>query len=508
MAIKKAIDIEINVDDKELGQVNEGIQEVGSSLDQLPGSAGAAVKGVQSLGMAFKALLANPIGLIITGIVGVLTGLYKVFERTAGGGDMLAKVFDGISAAIGPILDSLGRFADGLVSLLSGDFQEGLDKMRGSFDGIGASIKEAYQNAGRLVELRRELRDSSRELTVSESELRAQMELQRSLLDDIDLSIGKRIAANERLNELNKELLVEKQKLLDKQMEEAKLQAEQAGLDDDELQDAKDRIAELTAANNNAQAEKLRVDKEYVVKKNELNNQQRLLEEEERERQIEANKFTIEANSQKITDIQLQGEMELQTIKSLEDQKTEIVKKSLLEQKQALDATNALKIQATVDGLNILANLTSMFAGKSAREQKKAFNIQKAASLASATIQTYQSATAAFASQLIPGDPSSPIRGTIAATIAIASGLTNVARIASQRFNAPSTGGSGGSFAGMPQIGDSGGGAPSFNLVGRSGNNQLADIIGGAVFKTYVTSKDVTTAQELDRNVATSASFG
>jgi len=60
----------------------------------------------------------------------------------------------------------------------------------------------------------------------------------------------------------------------------------------------------------------------------------------------------------------------------------------------------------------------------------------------------------------------------------------------------------------MPQIGDSGGGAPSFNLVGRSGNNQLADIIGGAVFKTYVTSKDVTTAQELDRNVATSASFG
>jgi len=52
--------------------------------------------------------------------------------------------------------------------------------------------------------------------------------------------------------------------------------------------------------------------------------------------------------------------------------------------------------------------------------------------------------------------------------------------------------------------------APSFNIVGQSGTNQLADSIGSQEkkpLKAYVVSADVTTAQAMERNIIASASI-
>ena len=52
--------------------------------------------------------------------------------------------------------------------------------------------------------------------------------------------------------------------------------------------------------------------------------------------------------------------------------------------------------------------------------------------------------------------------------------------------------------------------APSFNIVGQSGTNQLADSIGSQEkkpLKAYVVSGDVTTAQAMERNIIASASI-
>ena len=59
----------------------------------------------------------------------------------------------------------------------------------------------------------------------------------------------------------------------------------------------------------------------------------------------------------------------------------------------------------------------------------------------------------------------------------------------------------------------SGGGAtpPAFNVVGASGETQLADAIGSQTqqpTRAYVVSNDVTTAQEMDRNIIEGASIG
>jgi len=65
-----------------------------------------------------------------------------------------------------------------------------------------------------------------------------------------------------------------------------------------------------------------------------------------------------------------------------------------------------------------------------------------------------------------------------------------------------------------PPSGGGGGAAsipPAFNVVGASGTNQLADAIGGQTqqpTKAYVVASDVSTAQEMDRNIIEGASIG
>ncbi len=51
---------------------------------------------------------------------------------------------------------------------------------------------------------------------------------------------------------------------------------------------------------------------------------------------------------------------------------------------------------------------------------------------------------------------------------------------------------------------------PSFNIVGASGTDQLAEAIGGqtqAPVQAYVVSNDVSTAQSMDRNIVENASI-
>ena len=52
--------------------------------------------------------------------------------------------------------------------------------------------------------------------------------------------------------------------------------------------------------------------------------------------------------------------------------------------------------------------------------------------------------------------------------------------------------------------------APDFNVVGQSNVNQLAQLVQAQLdkpFKTYVVAKDVTTAQELERNRVSAATI-
>lgn len=142
--------------------------------------------------------------------------------------------------------------------------------------------------------------------------------------------------------------------------------------------------------------------------------------------------------------------------------------------------------------------------------EKKRFKTDKAFRISMALMDTASSALKAYGSQLIIGDPSSIIRAQIAAAAATALGLAQVAMIAKQQFqtsasSAPpsvSTGGGVGEAAPVQ--------APDFNVVGQSNVNQLAQLVQSQLdrpLKTYVVAKDVTTAQELDRNRVSAATI-
>jgi hypothetical protein len=156
----------------------------------------------------------------------------------------------------------------------------------------------------------------------------------------------------------------------------------------------------------------------------------------------------------------------------------EKAKKEEEEEKKALENKKKAKEQEvalTLQGLQSIQSLADAFAGKSEASQKKAFQIKKAASLAQATIETYQAAQSAFASQMAIPTPDAPIRANIAAAIAIASGLARVAVIAKTKFEGggggASGGGGGGNLGTFSQGG--GGGQPPQGLTSQNTVTQL-----------------------------------
>lgn len=128
--------------------------------------------------------------------------------------------------------------------------------------------------------------------------------------------------------------------------------------------------------------------------------------------------------------------------------------------------------------------------------------ISKASTLANA-----EGVAAQLAFPLVPGI------GTIARVVSYASTaasvIGNIAR-ARQLLSSGSAGGgssapSGGSSSPTP----SAPAAPQFNVVGTSGQNQIAQTLGNqAPIKAFVVSNDVTTAQSLDRNIVQTATLG
>ncbi len=138
--------------------------------------------------------------------------------------------------------------------------------------------------------------------------------------------------------------------------------------------------------------------------------------------------------------------------------------------------------------------------------EKKRFKLNKAANIANATINTYLGATQILSSKTIP-DVAKPF--VMAATIA--SGLLQVAAIARQKFQ--SSAGSGGSIG--PAAGGNGSGDNTrefnFNLAGSTQSNQLTQSIAGQLsqpIQTYVVSSEITSQQQLDLNIANTATIG
>lgn len=201
----------------------------------------------------------------------------------------------------------------------------------------------------------------------------------------------------------------------------------------------------------------------------------------------------IEMAKQYGLDTKILEEQQAAEIKAINDAKRQ---QELADEQALQDA----KFDLASSSLSAVSDLVGAFAGENEKQQKKAFQIQKAISIAQAVMETYKGANAIFASAAAnPATVLFPAQPFIAAGAAIVSGLANVATIAKTQFQGGGGSGGGGGASSPPSL--SGGGSPSFNIVGNSGTNQLAESLSERQpVKAYVVPGEVTTGQALDRN--------
>ena len=208
-------------------------------------------------------------------------------------------------------------------------------------------------------------------------------------------------------------------------------------------------------------------------------------------------------------DLQIIAYEDQLAVKKLENEKLASEKSIQLakEEKEKKAAILQQQLDLVKGSFQAFADVATLFAGKNKKAQKTAFNIQKAANIASATIDTYTAATAAFKSAA--GIPViGAVLAPIAAAGAVAAGLMNIKKIAASKFEGGETpsasggGGGGGGGATVPTMS-----APQFNVVGQSGVNQLASLNQQPI-QAYVVSGQVTSQQSLDRNRLANATLG
>ena len=318
--------------------------------------------------------------------------------------------------------------------------------------------------------------------------------LQRQF-DDANLSGQARIDAQKKLNN---ELLALDQKKIDD-----KATIDKQKLDDDLAKLSLTGQAEIDAKKL-VEDQKAIIDQQASDKKVALaqstTDKQNAIDETERLRKIE--QAGLDAENEALSFEERRAKLAEQRQMILDDETlNEETRKKMLEDnsKASVDIAMAEK-EARLKLLDALAQGLSL-ASEALGESTAA---GKVAGVAAATISTYTAIAGqlkAFSEIPIPG------YAIAQAIVTGAMGLMQVKKILSVKT--PGKGGGGGA---APSLGAAPS-PPSFNVVGNSGVNQIADTIAAGkteqpVIKTYVTSGDVTTAQSLDRNIVANSSMG
>jgi hypothetical protein len=188
----------------------------------------------------------------------------------------------------------------------------------------------------------------------------------------------------------------------------------------------------------------------------------------------------------------------------------DIAKKRADNEKQIQEEITKSNVDISRAGFQSLGELATAFAGQSEASQKKAFQVNKAAGIAQAIIDTYAAAQGAFKSQMSVPDVTAPIRAKIAAGIAIAAGLARVAAISKTQFRTTSSG--------VPSATPSGGGGPEtapppifanpqMTMLGTDGA-AMGQGQGSSPMRAYVVERDITQSTRRVRRLEEFATLG
>jgi len=566
--------VDILADNKGFSVFGDGLGEVGASLARMDFDTaskqastlsnnvskmtfGKAIGSIKSLGTTIislgKAILANPLFLLIGVITAIAVGIYKLLDSLG----VIKVVFDAVGAAIGFVVDAIKDFLDWI----------GLTDFAGE-----ESAKKAQANAERRAKAEKRAREiviasMDREIQIRQALGEDTIELERKKLDILIDVAQKDVMAQAKRLEALKLIGLDRNEVYDEEMDKLhemtqefeQLKTDRVLIDIEETNTQKDNQKErITNAKEYAQnrlnaereledlqaermqegvekelhlnrlkykrliedlktnedltkEERQKFQQEYtnslmssnieIVKANQEKNE-KIKEDNEKKDQDELKKLTdfyakkdaLEISlmtegdekkkakaqfdfEQKIAQLESEGLYTIEIEKKLKQQLVDDLEQIDIDaknkEKKREEDKKSFIIQTTKDTLQLAGDVANLFAGKSEASQKKAFQINKAMSIGTATIDTFASAQKAYASQLALGDPTSPIRAKIAAGIAVAKGLVNIGNIKKTKFSSTTTPSSGGGGGGGDVGGGVGGGAqaqatPNLELFGQA----------------------------------------
>jgi hypothetical protein len=434
-------------------------------------------------------------------------------EKLAETGERISEAGSQIAENFVEAVGEVGALAEGVAQATS-DAIETID------------VKQAISDGKRLAASKKNFERLAQEQQRLVEQYDLQAEQQRQIRDDESKSISEKIKANE---ELGRILLIQN---------EAEKKTVQARIDTlKEEERLKGTSIELSNEIYDLQTEMIAIDAKVAgFKSEQLTNQISLQKEnveltssqKESESQlgIERQRFNAELIEDELAKILALDEIDaleqekeqerLQTIIDNENTGTQAKKDAQI----ALDQFTEQSRQTNIERDNQKAKIEELRRKQTLSDAKGTFDqianlagkdskIGKAMALASATISgvegvqnAYSTAQKSPITAFFPGYP------IVQAGLAGAVALKNISAIKSVKES-----GGGGTMPSPPSTPPTPSVPslpPAFNVVGASDTNQLATAIGGQSQKpvqAYVVSNDVSTAQEMDRNIIEGASI-
>ena len=494
-------------------------------------------------------------------VSGAFEGLALVFNDVfgfvTGGVESVQKLGDAFDKYFGkPIqtaTQAFEKFGDAFSKIFGGDFSGALESAKEGFSGLGDAISEtgdgfveaATDVAEYVVDIKEaavanvQLAKAAEKAEVINAGLLEkydrQAEQQRQIRDEERNSITERIAANEKLGKLLEEqntVMLENANIVLKAAEVAF--ARNGSLENEiALITAKNEVMAVEATIEGFRSEQLANDLALDRERIELLNteaesvsnlgfEKRKFDAEQEEsdiirieklRQInEEEKLVEAARLQAIIDeanigTQAKVDAEIALNEFLESNYQERIGLET-ELKDAVVSANDAKLSSQLDYLSAVGSVTGSLGGLFKEGSKAA----KVAALTTIAINT--------ATGLIQGldiaQKSAALAGPgamVAFPIFYATQIAAVLGAASQAKGILASSNSGGGVGSSSSITSPSAEsfqsqAPSFNVVGTSGANQIADVVASQEpVKAYVVANDVTTAQALDRNIVESATL-
>ena len=244
------------------------LKDVGDKFGELPGVVGNASTSLMGLGRSMLALVANPIGAVITALVGIFAALKGALTKTEAGMDSLARLTSIFGAILNPIIEAVSGFATLLV-----------DGLAGALELVGSLFGSAATEGRKLADLQDELED--RELALNEARAKGNKELAqaRELLSDSNASLADRRKALDQVRKSETDLASKELQFAKDRLKAAQLDQKLNG----QTEASKKAISDAIVQMQNAETE-------LASKRRLFNREAKKLDAEEEARKKEAAK--------------------------------------------------------------------------------------------------------------------------------------------------------------------------------------------------------------------------